>query len=44
MIVVGRFYFYTRDDLDGHFRQLQPNDPNLDLPGTTHLDHESKVK
>ena len=43
MIVVGRFYFYTSDDLDDHFRRLQHNDLNLDLPRTTHLDHETKV-
>ena len=43
MSVVGRFYFYTRDDLDDHFRRPQPNDLNLDLPGTTHLNHDSKV-
>ena len=43
MIVVGRIYFYTPDDLDDHFRRLQPNDLNLDLPGTTHLHHESRL-
>ena len=43
MIVVGRFYCYTRDDLDDHFGRLQPNCLNLDLPGAAHLDHESKV-
>ena len=26
MIVVGRFHYYTPDDLDAHFRRLQPND------------------
>ena len=43
MIVVGRLYCYTWDDLDDHFRRLQPNNLNLDLPGITHFDHESKV-
>ena len=43
MIVVGRFYCYTRDDLDDHLKQLQRNDLNLDLPGITHLDDENKV-
>ena len=33
----------SRDDLDDHFRRLQPIDLNLDLLGTTHLDHESRV-
>ena len=31
------------DDLDDHFRWLQPNDLNLDLLGITHLDHKSRV-
>ena len=43
MIVVGCFYFCTPDDLHDHFEWLQPTDLNLDLLGTTHLDHESKV-
>ena len=43
MIVVGRSYCYTQDDLYDHFRRLETNDLNLDLTGTTHLDHESKV-
>ena len=34
----------SRDDLDDHFRRLQPIDLNLDLLGTTHLDHESRVQ
>mgnify|MGYP002803401314 CR=1 FL=1 len=33
----------SRDDLDHHFRRLQPIDLNLDLVGTTHLDHESRL-
>ena len=43
MIIVGRFYFDTRLDLDDHFKRFQPNALNLDLSGTTHLDHESQV-
>ena len=43
MIVVGRFYFDTRYDLDHHFKWFQPNALNLDLSGTTHLDHEGLV-
>ena len=43
MIIVGRFYFDTRLDLDHHFKWFQPNALNLDLSGTTHLDHESQV-
>ena len=43
MIVVGRFYFDTRYDLDDHFKWFQPNALNLDLSGNTHLDHESQV-
>ena len=43
MIVVGRFYGDTRYDLDHHFKWFQPNALNLDLSGTTHLDHESLV-
>ena len=43
MIVVGRFYCYTRDDLDDHFRRLQPNYLNLNLLATTRLDRESTV-
>ena len=31
------------DDLDDHFRRLQPTDPNSNLPGITHLDQESRV-
>ena len=31
------------DDLDDHFRWLQPIDLNLDLLGAAHLDHESRV-
>ena len=34
MIVVGRFHYYTSDDLDHHFRRLQSND----------LDDESQVQ
>ena len=33
----------SREDLDDHFRRLQPIDLNLELLGTTHLDHESRV-
>ena len=43
MIVVGRFYCDARNDLDHHFKWFQPNALNLDLSGTTHLDHESQV-
>ena len=31
------------DDLDDHFRRLQPIDLNLDILGTTHLIHENRV-
>ena len=34
MIVVGRFHYYTPDELDDHFRRLQPND----------LDDESQIQ
>ena len=43
MIVVGRFYCDTRYDLDHHFKWFQPNARNLDLSGTTHLDHDSQL-
>ena len=43
MIVVGRFYCDTRYGFDDHFKWFQPNALNLDLLGTTHLDHDSQV-
>ena len=43
MIVVGRFYCDARNDLDHNFKWFQPNALNLDLSGTTYLDHESQV-
>ena len=30
-----------REDLDDHFRRLQPNDLNLDLLRITHLNHDA---
>ena len=39
-----RFYCDTRYDLDDHFKWLQPIALNLDLSGTTHLDHERQVR
>ena len=33
----------SRDDLDDHFRLLQPINLNLELLGITLLDHESRV-
>ena len=43
MIVVGRFYSDTRYDFNHHFKWFQPNALNLDLSGTTHLDHENQL-
>ena len=40
---MARFYTYARNDEDDHFRQLQPNDRNLDPPDITRLEHEKKV-
>ena len=39
----GTFLLLQSGDLDDHFRRLQPNDLNLGLLGTSHLDNESKV-
>ena len=34
----------SRNDLDDHYRWLQPIDLNLDLLGIAHLDNESSVQ
>ena len=42
MIVVGRFHYYTSDDLDDHFRRLQPN--NLHDESQIQELHNQKLK